>query len=88
MKARVFTFYSDPGHAWLEVTKRELFELGISNLISGYSYMHRENVYLEEDCDAQNFIKIYEHRYGKIAIQEKNTFSGDCFIRRLQSYKS
>ena len=53
----MYKFFSDPGHAWLEVEKKELETLGIASKISGYSYMKRNKAYLEEDCDAGLFIK-------------------------------
>ena len=47
----MYKIYSDPGHAWLEVTKKELERLGIADKISEYSYMDGLLAYLEEDCD-------------------------------------
>ncbi|HDZ77120.1 MAG TPA: hypothetical protein ENH41_03455 [Candidatus Omnitrophica bacterium] len=87
MKTRVFTFHSDPGHAWLEVTKQDLRGLFIVDDISGYSYMSGEKVYLEEDCDALKFLKSYQLQYGKMKIDEKH-MDGESFIRNLQSYKA
>jgi len=54
--ATKYRFISDPGHAWLEVPRAELVELGILNKVSQYSYQHGDMVYLEEDCDAGLFI--------------------------------
>ena len=50
-------WYSDSGHAWLEVERKELSRLKISKEISEYSYQHGTKVYLEEDCDANVFFK-------------------------------
>lgn len=52
-----YTLHSDPGHAWLEVTLKEIFELGIADKITEYSYMSSSKVYLEEDCDLFTFMK-------------------------------
>ena len=52
-----YTFYNDPGHAWLKVPAVELAYLSVVNKISGYSYINGCNVYLEEDCDAGVFLK-------------------------------
>ena len=51
-----YTFYSDPSHAWLEVSKGELCLLGIRHRISSCSYVKGDNVYLEEDRDAGIFL--------------------------------
>ena len=54
-----YTFYSDPGHAWLKVSVQEIKHYNIAHLISNYSYVDNrlENVYLEEDLDAYLFLK-------------------------------
>lgn len=52
---KTYRFFEDPGHGWLEVTRQELNELGISDRISSYSYQKDGLVYLEEDCDATLF---------------------------------
>lgn len=43
--------YADPGHAWGAVKRKVLFDLGISDKISMFSYQKGDTVYLEEDCD-------------------------------------
>jgi hypothetical protein len=51
-----FNFYHDPGHGWLEVSKADLDNVGLSEAqISGYSYRKHDRYYLEEDCDASLF---------------------------------
>lgn len=50
------TFYSDPGHGWLAVSRQELIDLGVMHMISGYSYQRKDTVYLEEDCDVAIYI--------------------------------
>jgi len=56
LKDKKYRFISDPGHAWLEVPKADVYAAGIAQEISGYSYIHGKYVYLEEDCDAGLFI--------------------------------
>ena len=46
-----YTFFSDPGHGWLEVPVAEVRRLGIADKVSPYSYRKGANAYLEEDCD-------------------------------------
>ena len=54
-----FTFNTDNGHGWLNVTELELIRLGINKQISTCSYIKHGRVYLEEDCDMPIFIKAY-----------------------------
>lgn len=60
-----FKFYEDPGHAWLEVPIKLIKRFCISKEISSCSYINGTMVYLEEDCDAPIFMKMYEEVYGK-----------------------
>ena len=59
-----YHFYSDPGHGWLRVPREELRELGIESKISKYSYQKGSFVYLEEDCDAPEFINALSEARG------------------------
>lgn len=59
-----FVFYSDPGHAWLSVSRGELEELGIQSMISPWSYVLKDFAYLEGDTDATTFIEAYEKKFG------------------------
>jgi hypothetical protein len=61
---RTFTFFSDPGHVWLEVPMVLVESLKIENKISRFSFKNKNRdvfqmAYLEEDCDAAIFIKAY-----------------------------
>ena len=51
MKTLTLNYYQDPGHGWVKVKLSLLQKLGISEQISTYSYMRKDNAYLEEDCD-------------------------------------
>lgn len=55
MATKVYKFYSDPGHGWIAVKRKELEVLGIVGEISHYSYQRGATVYLEEDCDYARF---------------------------------
>ena len=68
---KTYTLYSDPGHGWLQVQKKELEELNIINNVSEYSYINGEFVYLEEDRDLNLFIKAYENKYNVKPIIKK-----------------
>jgi hypothetical protein len=52
-----YDFYADPGHGWLKVPRTELYELGISSLISCFSYVRGAYAYLEEDNDLSTFLR-------------------------------
>jgi hydroxypyruvate isomerase len=56
MKKITIPFYTDPGHGWLKVPVALINKLGISDKISNYSYIRKDHVYLEEDCDASVLI--------------------------------
>jgi len=49
--------YSDPGHGWAKVARKELLKLGIENEITTCSYQRGEFAYLEEDHDLSIYIK-------------------------------
>lgn len=69
-----FTMYSDPSHGWLKVKETEVKEVGVEKLITGFSHVRGEYVYLEEDSDAPCFVGAYEKKYGfKPTIVSKYT---------------
>ena len=80
-----YDFISDPGHGWLKVERAELIALGIIGKISHYSYQNRNDVYLEEDCDANVFIMAKREK-GELMdfreIHQENTP-----IRNYQSFQ-
>ena len=49
-------FYSDPGHGWLSVSRNVLEKYIDPKEISVYSYQRKNQVFLEEDCDASKFL--------------------------------
>jgi hypothetical protein len=77
----MYTFISDPGHAWLEVSEKEVKELGV--IPSNCSYIDRRNhkLYLEEDVDAQTFIQAKGLNTSDIHEKHCNTY---CFVRTLE----
>lgn len=66
-----YTFYNDPGHAWLKVSKKELEKLGLIEKISSFSYERGEFAYLEEDCDASVFLKAKRDAGESFEIVER-----------------
>lgn len=70
---QTFTYYTDPGHGWIEVSIPDLMELGLQPAdFSQYSYRSGDYVYLEEDCDAGVFVstwrllKGYEPKFREV----------------------
>ena len=61
---KVFDFISDPGHGWVKVPFLMLWDLGIVEKITEYSYARGNYVYLEEDLDATTFHQAYEKCFG------------------------
>ncbi len=49
-----YTYFTDAGHGWLKVSKKEIEP--IKDKISRFSYMKGDFVYLEEDCDMDLFL--------------------------------
>lgn len=68
---KTYVFHEDAGHGWLEVTRKELIDLGILNKVSSCSYQHGLLVYLEEDCDAALFINALKAKGIEFTFREK-----------------
>jgi len=84
---RKFDFYSDPGHGWLKVKRKELAELGIESQISGYSYQKGDAVYLEEDSDAPKFADAWEKKHRAKFTYEEHFCNRSSQIRTYQPFK-
>jgi hypothetical protein len=56
-KFKALTFFTDGGHGWLKVPKKDLEKLGIADKITRYSYMNGDYAYLEEDCDLALYLR-------------------------------
>lgn len=81
-----FEFYSDPGHGWLKVDKRDVLALSVQGKISSCSYKNGRGIYLEEDADMGVFLTAYKEKYGfepKINYHAANRTSR---IRKYPSY--
>lgn len=63
---KTFTFHTDPGHGWLEVSLTDLADVGLSfrSDVSPYSYFNGNSIYLEEDCDTGTFVRAFKRKYG------------------------
>lgn len=87
-----YKFYSDSGHGWMAVKRKELVELGILDSITSYSYQRGATVYLEEDCDATTFILALKKAGYQVMLSSsgKNSnlldVSGDKVVRFIDKY--
>ena len=71
--------YEDPGHSWLEVSKSICKRISFTP--SGYSYESHKFYYLEEDCDAPEFKKVWCSLDKSILVRTE--YQEDCFVRKL-----
>jgi hypothetical protein len=82
-----FTYYTDPGHGWVEVPRSLLHELGIADKITGYSYQRGEDVFLEEDCDLSTFARAMTKAGRSFDLTQVNEPRGESWVRLLWSYE-
>lgn len=72
MKTIKLTSTSDPGHGWLRVPVQLISKTDVYHRISEFSYIDKNFVYLEEDCDAGLVIKSLESQGYKLEIKHRN----------------
>ena len=77
-----YQLFEDPGHAWLQVTKKELQDLNIAGKITSYSYMDKKYAYLEEDCDLTTFLD------AKFKFEEEKKNFCNCCITAVYQESS
>lgn len=78
---KTYTFFEDAGHGWLAVPIKDILKAGIKDQISGYSYIDRTRVYLEEDGDLSLFMNAAP------AFNQKRSYSENSKVRSLCDYK-
>ena len=66
-------FYSDPGHGWVAVKRKIVYDMDLAGKITPYSYQRGQTVYLEEDLDANLLINSLRDRGIEIILLEKST---------------
>jgi len=66
-------FYSDPGHGWVAVKRKIVYDMDLAGKTSQYSYQRGNTVYLEEDCDASLLVEALRERGIEIALEENIT---------------
>lgn len=80
----MFTFYTDPGHGWLEVSAADLRGVNLSAAsFSRFSYRKGADLYyLEEDCDAGKFLAAWEAKHNR-KPDIRDVHQEHTFIRNL-----
>ena len=81
-----YTYHTDPGHGWLEVSLDELDLLGIRSEVSCYSYINGGKAYLEEDCDMGLFIRTMEAKGVEVKLAHINEPTKDSIIRSYRRF--
>ena len=81
-RTRTFEIFSDPAHAWIKVSKRDLHDLFgrfWRKHFSACSHERGDYVYLEEDQDAAMFVD--QLKFQKIDFKFKEHKSSESFSR-------
>jgi hypothetical protein len=81
-----FVFLSDPGHGWLRVPLALVNELAIGDRISRCSYRDDEFAYLEQDCDAAEFLGAWTGAGHRTEPLREIHSDRDSFVRQLRRF--
>lgn len=65
-----YDFISDPGHGWIRIPYAHLLWLDLQDDITGYSYLHESDAYLEEDQDGNTFMEAAKKAHWKVTFNE------------------
>jgi hypothetical protein len=80
----MYQFFEDAGHGWLQVSHKELAELGLTDKISPYSYRDRKFAYLEEDCDLSLFVEA--KGWTTLKGEYYETYHDNSPVREMEEY--
>ena len=80
-----FDYHHDAGHGWLEIPAWMIERLGLTEVISKYSYINNGKVYLEEDRDAGTLLRALDKGGYPYEIKEIND-GPDSEIRTYRRY--
>jgi len=86
MKTLTLNYYQDSGHGWVKAKFSLIFKLGIADQISTYSYMRKDSVYLEEDCDLSRLYKALDERGITLKLKEFNAREKRSKIRSYDHF--
>lgn len=83
MKSKTIPYYTDPGHGWIKVSLKELEKYDLMDKISTYSYIRKDYAYLEEDGDAN----IYVRKLASVGIEAKLKIFNSNKSSKIRSYE-
>ena len=83
MKTKTIPYYTDPGHGWIKVSLKELEKYDLMDKISTYSYIRKDYAYLEEDGDAN----IYVRKLASVGIEAKLKILNSNKSSKIRSYE-
>ena len=89
MTTRIFRVYSDPGHAWVKVSKAFLATLigrDWRQTFTPFSYERGEYVYLEEDKDAARLVHWCRANSIEPVFKEASTGAATKYSR-IRNYQ-
>ena len=84
-RTRTFEIFSDPGHAWIKVCKKDLYKLFGQfwrKHFTNFSYERGEYAYLEEDRDAAMFVDQLKFQKIDFKFKEHKSSESHSRIRR------
>lgn len=81
-----FDFVNDPGHGWLKAPFDLIKKFGLQMFISNFSYQNGNDVYLEEDCDANLLLKALHENNIKYVIKYIHT-DEPSEVRNMDYYR-
>ena len=84
MKTLTLNYYQDHGHGWVKIKLSLLQKFGIAEQISTYSYMRKDNAYLEEDCDLGIYLARVIKRDGQRPLFKDKHNKRNSPVRKLE----
>lgn len=86
---RVHIFHADPGHGWIQASRKECEKLGILEKISSFSYQSQDGktLYLEEDFDMTLYLNALGYNQSNNRPEFDDRYADNSFIRNLPSFK-
>ena len=82
-----YAWITDAGHGWLRVNWAEYELTGFQG--SGFSYADGEHVYLEEDCDAPQYLAVHKGSLspGSFPVHHYNGLSPIRDMARITKFQ-
>lgn len=84
-----FNAHFDAQHGWVAVKKGIIYQLGLTDRITSFSYEQGRTVYLEEDHDLTQFVEAFKLVTGqspKFKSMKHPPDDRESHIRRMARY--